>query len=199
MICVHIGLKFHTMSLASEDPDVFIDEVNADIRRREEKLERLIERNKKFNVSGANKMDEQKSIDEGFSIKFDRVGYENSKDIIVSGSFSIFVNCGSQYALWHQFPAGIRFTVKDLDSDAEYLSANTELSISWDGNQIYEEYAKMPCNTAVGEDFSMVLNDMYFERGPNKEIVNFELRAAYAGKESNVLTFIAVPFIVKGF
>lgn len=136
---------------------------------------------------------------EGFKIQFDESEYREVKAIEIRGAFATFVKCGSQYAIWSQFPGAIRYSLKDLDSNKIYQSANGELSISWDGSQVYDEYAKMPCDKVIEKEFSTALNDIYFVDSPKKAIRNFELHADYAGHTSNVIVFDKRPFFPKGF
>ena len=110
---------------------------------------------------------------QGLKIEFNRYMYKESTEIEISGALSVFVNCGSQYAIWSQFPSVIRYTVTDLDSKAVYQSVDNELSISLNGNNIYDEYAGKPCNKIVEENFSIKLADVYFIDPPKKEIRNF--------------------------
>lgn len=137
--------------------------------------------------------------DQGLNLVFDDALYKKTKDIRVNGVFSIFVNCGSQYALWYQFPASIRYTLTDLDSGAIYFSVDNELSISWSDNQVYEAYAKEPCNQIISKTFSVLLNDIYFQNVPRKKINHFKLQAEYAGQTSNPLTFKGVLFDIKSW
>lgn len=97
---------------------------------------------------------EYMSVNQGSNIKFDSVKYKQTKTIIVNGVLSIFVNCGSQYALWYQFPRVIKYALKDLDSGNVYNSESNALSTSHDGNQIHEQYAK---NFAIKWSFRLFL------------------------------------------
>lgn len=112
---------------------------------------------------------------------------EPDQGLQISGALSVFVNCGSQYATWNQFPGTILYILKDLDNDVIYKSNDTELSISWDGNNVYEEYAKEPCDRIVTKEFSTRVSSIYFNQAPETEISNFELEASYLGFSSNTL------------
>jgi len=70
-------------------------------------------------------------IPQGLVISFD--GNVQRTRIEIHGTYSTFVNCGSQYATWHQFPSAICYAIRDLDSGEIYLSINNELSISPSG------------------------------------------------------------------
>lgn len=139
-------------------------------------------------------MEENLSNAHGLSIWFDNSTYEERKDIVIHGNLSTFVNCGSQYAIWHQFPEAIKFTLQNLDSGEVYFSGGGELSISWDGNQVYEAYAKEPCNEVVSKFFSISLNSIYFRDLPKNTVKNFKLQAEYVGHTSNSLSFRGVQF-----
>lgn len=136
---------------------------------------------------------------QGLKIQFDESSYKETNEIKIHGALSTFTNCGSQYAIWYQFPSAIRYTLKDLDSGKTYQSIDNELSISWDGNDVYEEYAKKPCNQIIEEKFSVSLKDIYFIDPTIKEIKNFELTAYYAGHQSSPLVFKRKPLVLKGF
>ncbi len=134
-----------------------------------------------------------------FKIRFDESKYRETENIVIHGTFTTFVKCGSQYAIWNQFPGAVRYTLKDLDTNKTYQSVNTELSISWDGNQVYDEYAKMPCDKVIGKEFSVALNDVYFLDTPENAIENFELHAEYAGRTSNTIAAKNRQFLPKKF
>jgi REP element-mobilizing transposase RayT len=142
---------------------------------------------------------ENMSASEEFKIQFDESKYADTKEFVIHGAFTTFVNCGSQYAIWFQFPDAVRYTLKDLDSGEVYQSINRELSISRDGNQVYDEYAKTPCNKVIEKEFSVALSDVYFMNSPKKAIKNFELHADYAGHKSNTILFKVRPFFLKEF
>ena len=120
-------------------------------------------------------------------------------EIIISGSYTTFVNCGSQYAIWHQFPGAIHYTIKDLESGEVYASINNELSISPSGSQIYDEYAKKECGKVVTEKFSIVLNDVYFLNPPATSIKNFELSCRYYNDPSNTIKISNKSIYLKQF
>lgn len=125
--------------------------------------------------------------------------HKNQNSLIVQGELSIFVNCGSQYSIWRQFPEAIQYKIIDLESNRVYTSIDMMLSISESGNEIFERYRKEPCNQIVSKDFSVYLNEIYFQDAPKNGIVNFELQAEYAGHKSNVLKFLNTPFQIKSF
>lgn len=135
---------------------------------------------------------------QGLKIQFDESRYKETNEIKVHDALSTFVNCGSQYAIWYQFPSAIRYTLKNLDSGKVYHSIDNELSISLSGNSIYEEYSKKPCNKIVEEKFSVSLKDIYFIDPTTKEIKNFKLYADYAGHKSSPLVFMNKPLVLKG-
>ena len=139
------------------------------------------------------------SMDEyqGLKIQFDENKYKETKTIQIDGLFAIFVNCGSQYAIWSQFSETIRYMLKDLDTGEVFMSIDNELSISWDGNQVYESYSREPCGKVIDKEFSIKLKDIYFLEPPEKSISNFELTAYYM-HESNKLTFKNTPLVLKG-
>lgn len=136
---------------------------------------------------------------EGLTITIDQISSGEPKNIIIRGVLSTFVNCGSQYATWRQFPRAIRYTVKNLANADIYNSINMELSISESGNDIFDFYSKEPCDTVVSKDFSVSLNNIYFEKAPKAEIYKFELQAEYAGHRSNTVTLKDIPISLKTF
>ena len=139
------------------------------------------------------------SDSEEFKIQFDESKYREAEKIVIHGTFATFVKCGSQYAIWNQFPGAFKYTLKDLDTNKIYQSVNGELSISWDGNQVYDEYAKMPCDKVIEKEFSIALNDIHFMDSPKKAIKNFELYVDYAGRTSNAIVFKNRRFFPKEF
>jgi hypothetical protein len=122
---------------------------------------------------------------------------EVGQGIKIGGTLSVFVKCGSQYAIWEQFPANIPFVLKDLDTDNVYESNYIELSISWDGNNVYEEYAEEPCDQVVSKDFTLTLTSVYLTSPPKTEVSNFELKAVYSGFSSNTLVIKGEPIILN--
>ena len=135
--------------------------------------------------------------DQGFEINSNYKLHKNS--LLVQGELSTFVNCGSQYATWRQFPGAIQYKVIDLESNKVYTSINMMLSISEDGNEIFEHYSKEPCSKIVSKDFSIDLSDIYFQDAPKIKIVNFEFQAEYLGHKSNVLKFVNIPLQMNSF
>lgn len=133
------------------------------------------------------------NLDQKFTIRFDKEAYSEREEVVIHGSFSMYVNCGSQYAVWGQFPEGVYYTLEDFDSGITYESMSGELSISWDGNQVYEQYANMPCNRVVKEPYSIALKDVIFSKLTNNAIKNFKLSAHYLSTKSNELTFVNTP------
>jgi hypothetical protein len=136
---------------------------------------------------------------EGLTIQLDESLYQQDKQIHIKGVFGIFVNCGSQYAIWGQFPQVIRYKLKDLDSGIVYQSINRELSISWNGNSVYEEYAQKPCNKIVTEYFSESLQEIYFENKPQTSIKNYMLQAEYMNFVSEWVSIENKPIQLKSF
>ena len=132
-------------------------------------------------------------------LKFNHDFYEVDKGMVFDGSLSIFVNCGSQYATWYQFPSSIAYLIKDLDTDIIYKSENSERSISHSGNRIYDIYSKKPCNQIVTKEFHVKLKDIYFSPSVTKVITNFELTAFYYNKKSNSLIFNDTPLNLKSW
>ncbi|MET0355327.1 MAG: hypothetical protein ABW044_01050 [Cellvibrio sp.] len=131
-------------------------------------------------------------------ISFDEKSYTEKNEIRLNGSYSTFVNCGSQYAIWYQFPKAIRYTVKDLDSGEVYMSIDNQLSISHSGNQIYETYSKKDCGKVVTESFSVSLNDIYFIK-PAAVLKNIEVSCSYFNHPSNVVKILNKSIRLKGF
>ncbi|MBU2862472.1 hypothetical protein KO489_01300 [Reinekea forsetii] len=117
----------------------------------------------------------------------------------ISGEFSIFVNCGSQYAIWDQFPDTVEYSIKDLDSGEVFKSVSEKLSISWDGNDIYEHYSNEPCDQVVTKAFSATITDINFLTAPSKTLTNVELYARYEGIQSNMLSVKNFPLALKRF
>lgn len=144
---------------------------------------------------GANEMNN----DQGLKIVFDQELYNETKNFRVQGVLSTFVNCGSQYATWRQFPQAIQYKLINLVSGDIYISIDGTLSISESGNKIYDYYSKQPCNQVVSQDFFVDLNQIYFQNAPKSEILNFELQAEYVGHKSNILKFTKKPFHITSF
>ena len=136
---------------------------------------------------------------QGLKIDSNYQPHKNPNSLFVQGELSTFVSCGSQYATWRQFPGAVQYKVIDLESNKVYASIGMMLSISESDNEIFDRYAKEPCNQIVSKDFSVNLNEVYFQGAPNNEIVNFELQAEYMGHKSNVLKLVNTPFQMKSF
>lgn len=117
----------------------------------------------------------------------------------VDGSFSTFVSCGSQYAMWSQFPKGVIYFIKDIKTNQVYESINNELSISWNGNEVYQEFSKKSCNEIVTEEFSVFLGDIYFEDAPAHLLESFELVAKYLKYTSNRISIESSNFEFRKF
>lgn len=99
---------------------------------------------------------------QGLKLDIDTGAVNETGDVVINGELSVFVKCGSQYAIWHQFPESITYTLKDLATGETFISSNNELSISWNGNEVYDEYAEKPCNKIITEKFTVFLNSIYF-------------------------------------
>ncbi len=130
-------------------------------------------------------------------ICFNEDKYKLSGDLVLEGAFSVFVNCGSQYAIWYQFPNAIVYTLRDLDTGMVYESINFELSISHSGSSVYDKYAGLPCDRIVTEKFETVISDICFDDPPFEEIKNYEIAAHYLGCDSNTLIVINKPVKLK--
>jgi len=128
-----------------------------------------------------------KELDDYQGINIEVSTSEVEQGVKISGALSMFVNCGSQYSTWNQFPETILFVLKDLDTGNIYESNNTELSISWDGNNVYEMYAQEPCDKIVTKEFLLTVTSIYFNHPPKTEVSNFELKASYLGFSSNIV------------
>ncbi len=144
---------------------------------------------------------EAKSMDEyqGLKIELDTNTFKQTGKVQINGQLSIFVNCGSQYATWFQFPQTILYILKDLDTGEVFKSVDTELSISWDGDQVYDTYAKEPCDRVVTEEFTAVLSNIYFKNPSKNTIANFELQASYLGHSSNSLIIQNASVVLNGW
>lgn len=123
------------------------------------------------------------SENQGLEIYFDENRAGEKDKVLIHGTLSIFVNCGSQYAIWSQFPRNVRYVIKDLDTEEVFESIDEELSISWSGNDVYDNYAKEPCNKVVKKSFSIPLDTLYFINPPEK-LKNVELYAHCLGHRS---------------
>ncbi len=134
-----------------------------------------------------------------FEIEVSTDDFKTNGEIIINGELSIFVNCGSQYAIWYQFPETIQYTLKNIDTEDIFRSIDNERSISWNGNEVYDHYAKEPCNKIVTQRFSVFLKNIYFINPPENPIENFELTASYLGETSNSWTVNHVSVILTGF
>ncbi len=146
-------------------------------------------------VYGKNKMNDE----QGLKIISNNQPNEKYNSFFVDVELSTFVNCGSQYATWRQFPMAIQYKIIDLDTNKVYTSIDMMLSISESGNEIFERYRKEPCNQVVSKKFSVSLDEIYFQNRPKNAILNFELQAEYAGYKSNKLKFLKAPFNIKSF
>jgi hypothetical protein len=144
---------------------------------------------------GANEMSKKQEL----KITFDQDFYKETKNFRIFGTLSTFVNCGSQYATWRQFPQAMQYRLVNLDSGETHTSVNMMLSISESGNEIFDHYGKQPCDQVVSKDFSISLNEVYFNESSKSAISNFELQAEYAGHTSNTLTFTKTPLSIKTF
>lgn len=136
---------------------------------------------------------------QGLTIQLDAKKHSDTQGIYLSGSFSVFVNCGSQYAIWGQFPQVINYKLKDLESGVIYTSINREMSISWNGNSVYEEYSHKPCNQIISEEFVENLQDLYFTHSPKHSITRYSVQADYMGFVSDWLTIENKPIRLKSF
>jgi len=136
-------------------------------------------------------------LDDYQGIKIEASTSDAEQGVKISGALSVFVNCGSQYAIWHQFPEIISYTLKDLDSGHVYESNYAELSISWGGDTVHEMYAKEPCNKIVSKEFSVLLTGIFLNQPPENEIFNFELKASYMGFSSNTVVIKNTPLILN--
>ena len=124
---------------------------------------------------------------------------QESADVIIDVEFSIFVNCGGQYAVWHQFENATLFTVKDLDTGVTYKSIDGSISISLNGNEVYDHYSKEPCDRVVTNRFSVPLSDIHFINASEKPITNMEISAFYFGYESNVSVIKNTSILLKSW
>ncbi len=136
---------------------------------------------------------------QGLTIRLDEKTSSDNQAIYLSGKFSVFVNCGSQYAIWGQFPQVINYKVKDLDSGTIYTSINREMSISWNGNSVYEEYSRQPCNQIVSEVFVEDLQNLYFREGAEKSPSRYAMQAGFMEFYSEWLTIENKPIKLKTF
>lgn len=125
----------------------------------------------------------------GLTIEQDAAASRQAGQLIIKGVLATFVNCGSQYAIWHQFPAGVRFRLTDLETGRVHESPNREMSISWNGNQVYEHYRKAPCDSVVRQDFSLSLAEVFPPGDAPVSVRHFSLQAEYVGHRSNTLHF----------
>ena len=134
---------------------------------------------------------------QGLTIRFDEEWYKQNKEIKIDGVLSTFITCGNQYGVLYRFKNNISFIIKDLDTVKVYKSLNPDVSYSHLGSQIYDRYSKMPCNQVVSEEFSIILDSVYFTETPGNIISNYELTAYYL-HESNKLTFRNTPTALIG-
>lgn len=138
-----------------------------------------------------------KNLNDYQGISIEVVAHEGASGLKINGALSKFINCGSQYAIWNQFPRTILYVLKDLDTGNVYKSDDTLLSISRIGNSIYERYAKEPCNKIVTKEFSNSVTSINFSPSPKTEIFNFELTASYMGFSSNTLVINNTSLILN--
>jgi hypothetical protein len=103
---------------------------------------------------------------------------------ILSGSYGIYVPCGSQLACWFDFPRAITFTL--ATRGGEVLKSIEGLSsVSHDQSTI-EYYAGLPCNQVVVKTFSMPLSDFFWDELP-QGLRGATLAGEYLGLESNAV------------
>ena len=138
-----------------------------------------------------------RELDDYQGINIETTESDLEQGLNINGSISMFVNCGSQYSVWNQFPQTILYVLKDLNTGDIYKSNDTELSISESGNSTYERYGKEPCNKIVTKEFSSSITSIYFNRPPKTEISNFELKASYMGFSSNALVIKNTSLILN--
>ncbi len=141
----------------------------------------------------------QMSEFQGLKIRLVEDASVDQDKVKISGRFSTFVTCGSQYATWFQFPQTIMYSIKDLKTGTVYESINNELSISWDGNSVYEEYSTEPCDQIVNEDFSVFVEDIYFINVPEDRLEDVEITAKYFGYTSNSIYVKGSNLKLRGF
>ena len=115
----------------------------------------------------------------------DKSSVEN-KELIIRGVFRTYVKCGSQYATWYQFPETVQFTLKNLDTNEEHTSRNTELSISPDQRTI-ERYSSMPCDQIHRRYFEQNIFDYFTKYIPTAG--SYEIFAFYKTSKSEPIRF----------
>lgn len=117
-------------------------------------------------------------------IACDRQVYAAERRLIIHGSYRTWVNCGSQLAIWAQFPREVEFEIVDLASGQSFVSASAPLSVSHHQSTI-EYYGSLPCDQMVEQAFTVELAQFYFQ--PPAATPPMNIVARFLGTRSNVL------------
>lgn len=121
------------------------------------------------------------------SISLDREAFAKSGKLLINGKLGIFVNCGSQLSVWASFPRDIQFKVTDLHTGKYYVSERGPHSFSYDQFTI-DEYAKMPCNKIIEQEFGVDFDDNYWAPPLLKIKGAIKIEAEYLNIKSNELS-----------
>ena len=122
--------------------------------------------------------------DAELKIALDTNAYRQKQQLLITGSYRTWVNCGSQLAIWVQFPREIGFQILDLGSGQTFASVSAPMSVSYAASTI-EEFHNMPCDQMVEQPFSVDLAELYLRPPAAKEPM--KISAQFLGTRSNVL------------
>ncbi len=120
---------------------------------------------------------------EGFVLAFRDAQVQRGGPLFVCGRLQLYVRAGSQYAIWRQFPQAFTYEVKTADGGPRE-TPDMSLSIS-EGPGVHEQYAALPSECVVGEDFDLDISAFVGALLPENGAC--QLRARYMGLCSNWL------------
>lgn len=108
-----------------------------------------------------------------------------AQPLLISGYFESYVACGSQLAIWHAFPAGVRFSVEADAAAFRTTTLGLPDSISFHQSTI-ERYRQLPCDQLQRRTFSIDLAETHGVVLP-ENATDVTITAEYLGVQSNVL------------
>lgn len=107
------------------------------------------------------------------------------ESFLINGHFESYVACGSQLAIWHAFPAGVRFSVEADAGTFRTTTLGLPDSISFHQSTI-ERYRQLPCDQLQRRTFSIDLAETHGVVLP-ENATDVTITAEYLGVRSNVL------------
>ena len=133
--------------------------------------------------------------EEAFALRINGDVSFAEKRLPLAGRLQIWVSAGSQYATWRQFPAAIRYEVREPLGGVS-MTPDLSLSIS-DSSEMYAGYGERPCDQVVGQNFEAdvfatlcggLLSGTPTIPGPGR----YQIRAHHMGRVSN---WVDVDFV----